>query len=121
MTPRVFVVQRQLRWDEKTQGLVSKFDLEPAREHGELVFLLGSSAAPFSSRSIIADLHRGLEDFGDNDHLLLIGNPCFIGWATAIAADNNDGRVAMLQWSGKDRRYLSVRSSVFDWPGSSED
>lgn len=119
MTPRVFVVQRQLRWDEQAQGLVSKFDLEPAQEHGELVFLLGSNASPFSPRNIIPELHAKLSDFSDDDHLLLIGNPCLIGWATSIAADYNEGRVSLLQWSGKDRRYVSVRASLFDWPQNS--
>ncbi len=115
MTSRVFVVQRQLRWDEQSQGLVSKFDLEPATEHGELVFLLGSNASPFSPKKIIPELHTKLAEFSDHDHLLLIGNPCLIGWAVAIAADYNEGRVSLLQWSGKDHRYVTVRASVFDW------
>lgn len=110
----VYVVQDQRRYDRDTGQYVSKFDLSPAEEHGELRFLLTPTAAPFHPESIMPELWHGLRHYGDGDHLLLVGNPILIGWATAIAADANDGRVSLLQWSGKDRRYIPVSAQVFD-------
>ncbi len=116
----VYVVQNQLRWSHETKGLVEKFDTTPAEEYGELSFLLGSNASPFNPVSVIDELTEKLQAFTDEDHLLLIGNPCLIGFAVAIAADINDGRVRLLQWSGKDRRYIEVDATVFDCSGDGD-
>jgi hypothetical protein len=110
---RVFVVQCQMRWDG--EKLVPKFDLGPAQEFGELVFLLSPSAAPFNSPPIVEELSGKLAGYTDDDYLLLVGNPCLIGMVVALAADANDGRVKMLQWSGRDQRYRVVEAEM--WQG----
>lgn len=121
MGARVFVVQKQMRWDDRKEELVPKFDLETAREHGELVYLLSPNAAPFRPQPIVEELREKLADFGDDDCLLLIGNPCLIGFAVTTAADFNGGRVRLLQWSGKDQRYISVDVDLFpDLPGEQD-
>ena len=112
---RVFVVQDQHRWDPAQSKLIPKFDLTPALEYGTFVHLLGSNASPFKPENIIPELREKLADITNDDHILLIGNPVLIGWTVAIAADMNDGDVNLLQWSGKDRRYISIRAQVYDW------
>lgn len=107
---KVYVVQHQMRWDG--EKLVPKFDLAPAEEHGKLVYLLGPQAGPFNPPSIIEELTRKLEQFTTDDCLLLIGNPCIIGWAVAIAAKVTNGEVKMLQWSGKERAYITIPSKI---------
>lgn len=109
----VHVVQRQLRWDEGRKSLVPKFDLEPAAAFGPLNFLLSPSAAPFNSPPIIAELQAKLAGFSDEDFLLLVGNPCLIGMVVALAADANEGRVKMLQWSGRDTAYKVVSADIY--------
>lgn len=113
---RVFVVQQPLRWDEPSQNLVPKFDLTPARTHGEVVHLLGPKAAPWRPESVIKELQTKLQDFNDDDCLLLTGNPCLIGWAVAVAADINGGRVKLLQWSGKDGKYIPITADLYEDP-----
>ena len=108
---RVFVVQNQHRWDRDNEKFVPKFDLSPAGIHGELVYLLSPTAAPFRPAPVIEELRRKLEDFTSDDALLLVGNPVLIGLAVAVAADYNDGQVNLLQWSGKNRKYLKVEVS----------
>jgi hypothetical protein len=107
---RVFVVQNQHRWDRDKQKFEPKFDLEPAAEFGELTYLLSPTAAPFRPEPVIAELKQKLQDYRDGDHLLLVGNPVLIGFAVALAADANEGRVSLLQWSGKDQRYIAVEA-----------
>lgn len=107
---RVFVVQQQMKFDGELGGLVPKFDVGPAEKFGKIVYLLSPTASPFKPASVIKDLHNKLADFSDKDYLLLTGNPCLIGMACAIAADYNNGHISMLQWSGKDGRYLVVES-----------
>lgn len=108
---KVYVVQNQHRWDANRNEFVPKFDLKAAEQYGELVFLLGPTASPFRPESIIEELQTKLATFTDQDSLLCIGNPLLIGWSTAIAADANEGRVASLQWSGKDQRYVRVAAT----------
>lgn len=109
----VFVVQDHRRYDKATGRFEAVHDLTPAQEYGELRYLLTPTAAPWHPTSVLPDLWAGLKDFCDSDYLLLTGNPILIGWATAVAADMNEGRVKLLQWSGKDRRYTPVESQVF--------
>ena len=109
----VYVIQKQMRYDDRRKGLVSRFNLEPARQYGDLVFLLAATADPFNPEPVLEILRERLEPVTADDYLLLVGNPCLIGWATAIAADRTDGRVNLLQWHARERRYLDVRANVF--------
>lgn len=109
----VYIVQDHRRYNRDTGEYESVHDLAPAEEYGTLKYLLSPTAAPWSPETVLPDLWAGLRDFGDADHLLLTGNPVLIGWATAVAADYNDGRVSLLQWHGRDRRYIPVTAQVF--------
>lgn len=111
---KVFVVQNQHRWDKDKGVFTPKYDLSSAKSYGELVDLLTPTASPFNSEPVVRELREKLAWFGDDDSLLLVGNPVLIGCAVAIAASVNQGRVAMLQWSGTDRRYVRVFVEVFD-------
>jgi len=108
---RVFVVQKQHRWNKETQNFEPKFDLSAAEKFGELVFLLSPTAAPFRPDGIIAELKEKLADYNADDSLLLVGNPILIGFTVAIAADASEGDVSLLQWSGKDNRYINVKAT----------
>lgn len=106
---RVFIVQNQHRWDKDKEKFVPKFDFTPAEEHGELVNLLSPTAAPFRTEEIVEELHQKLRTFNDDDTLLLVGNPVLIGMCLAVAADYNAGNIKVLQWSGKDKRYIPIQ------------
>ena len=105
---RVFIVQDQQK--RRGESLVSKFDFSTAEKFGELVYLLGPSARPFPpNEEIVAELHEKLHDFSPDDYLLLVGNPCLIGWATAIAAHYSGGIVQQLQFSSNPTgHYIDV-------------
>jgi hypothetical protein len=104
----VYVIQDVQRMDRETGLLSSKLDFGPAREFGELSFLLSPTAGPFNPDSIIDELHGKLCDFTGADCLLLVGNPVLIGLAVSIAASYNEGCVNLLQWSGSQRRYIMI-------------
>ncbi len=114
---RVYVVQQPMMRDRSTSELVPKFDLSDAKVFGELVFLLGDRARPWRpndeghlqvSAGILDEIEDRLADFGDDDFLLLTGNPILIGIAAHLAWEINGGRVWFLQWHGRDRRYMVV-------------
>ena len=108
---RVFVIQEQLRWDDREEKLVPRFNLEPAKQYGPLVYLLPATASPHYPREIIRTLQSKLQHARGDEYLLLIGNPCLIGMATAVFAQRTGGVVNMLQWHAREKRYVVVQAT----------
>lgn len=110
----VYVVQQQMRFDPDKRELVPRFpSITKAEQWGPIVYILSPSAHPFNSELVIGDIHIKLQDFNDDDYLLLIGNPGLIGMSTAIAAHYNEGRVNFLQWSGRHNDYTEIKTKIF--------
>lgn len=108
--PNVYVVQNHLRYDPERGELVPRYNISSAEKFGDLKFILNPRATIQRPAEVIAKMDLILQSFRDEDFLLLIGNPVLIGWATAIAAAHNEGRVQLLIWSNKDQHYSPVRS-----------
>lgn len=110
----VYAVQQQMRFDQARGELVPRFSsINKAERWGEIVYLLSPSAHPFNPDLVLGDLHEELSGFCDDDHLLLIGNPGLIGMATALAAYYNEGRVKLLQWSGRHNEYTEIQAKIY--------
>lgn len=112
MVSYVYVVQNHLRYDSEQGELKPRYDISSAEGFGKLRFILNPRATLQRPAEVIAKMSLVLNGFTDSDYLLLIGHPVFIGWATAIAARCNHGRVRLLVWSGKEKRYTSVESAL---------
>lgn len=108
----VWVVQNQMRRSSDNSTMVPRFDFAPAEKYGELRYLLGPSAGPFNPKSIIDELWDKLREFTISDYLVLVGNPCLLAWACAIAADVNDGDLKLLQW-GRGKYQVIEVSDLF--------
>ncbi len=110
----VFAVQQQMRFDQTKKELVPRFtSINKAERWGEIIYLLSPSAHPFNPDLVLGDLHEKLSGFNDEDYLLLIGNPGLIGMATALAAYYNEGRVKLLQWSGRHNEYTEITGRMW--------
>lgn len=107
----VYVVQRQMVLDQRTGKLAPKHNLESARSFGRLEVMLGPSAGPFSAPETIAELRAKLEPYTEDDYLLLVGNPCLIGWAVALASQRSP-RLKILQWSNRHGVYIPVECDL---------
>lgn len=105
---KVYVVQRQLKWDDKREKLIPKFDLSSAEKFGELVYLLGPSASPFTPGPALNELREKMKGVTLDDYILLVGNPCLIGWAVAIACMKTNNVIRMLQWCNRSHEYREV-------------
>lgn len=108
----VYVVQHHLRYDPDLGELVPRYNLQPAERWGKLRFILDSRATVQRPEAVIAKMDLVLQGFTDDDYLLPIGNPVLIGWAMALAAANNEGKVAVLVWSSRDQRYTPAKSRL---------
>lgn len=111
----VYVVQSPRRRDAETGEFKPQFNLEPAAQFGEIRVLLGPEERAFDPPPVLDKLCRGLLHFvPDEDYLLLTGNPSFIGWACAIAAEKHEyGLLQILQWQPLQRCYSPVRAEIF--------
>ena len=108
----VYVVQKPLHKDRDTGQLVPRFDLNPAKVHGKLVFLLGQDVNPFIGlQRPIDELREKLHDFKKGDCVLLVGNPILIGLTVAIATEYCF-EINFLQWNGKERKYVAVSADL---------
>lgn len=111
---RIYVVQNVLRVSYKTGELEPKYDLEPARRWGELIFLLDhtfKSYVPQQVNEAIAQVRQRLTDPGItvDDFILPLGDPSMIGVAIAIAADTLGGRLRILQWDKRRLDYEEIK------------
>jgi len=114
VTARVFIVQQPTGRDRETGAIKPTMDLSPAREYGEPRFVLREWENPFNDfEATAAEVRRVLEgqDFGPDDWLLLVGNPCLIGLVAAEAV-RLTGQLRMLQWNRTDHRYLPVTAQL---------
>lgn len=93
--------------------IVPKLDLSSAAKFGEPVVLLDGRASPFNPKQAAHDIAYGLRDMQEQDFLLLVGNPVFIGLASVAAAEHVDN-LRFLVWSGKEQRYIIVEESNDD-------
>ena len=110
----VYVVQTHMRYDAKMGELVSRYDLRPAERFGRLRFILNQkqTLARVEPRQLISKMDMVLKNYTDLDYLLLIGSPVLIGWATALAAKNNGGRIQQLVWESAQQDYTVVKSCL---------
>ena len=84
----------------------------PARQYGELCLLLPEGDVVLSPGPTTRRLQRALKDFGDQDYLLLMGDPVAIGLACAVASDINQGRFKLLKWDRQSRVYYPVEVNL---------
>lgn len=103
---KVFVVQRPAQYDRKKKGWVNKYDLSPAKEHGELCFLLRPGNI-FRDKigEALERLEKELVDFGPEDHILAVGDPVAIAAAVMVASRRSGGHVSILKFDRHSNRY----------------
>lgn len=111
---RVYIVHQPTGRDRGTGAIKPTMDLSPAREFGELRYILREWENPFNDiDATVAEVRRVLvgEGLGPEDWLLLVGNPCLIAIVAAEAA-RVVGSLRMLQWSRSEHRYLPVTAQL---------
>jgi hypothetical protein len=102
----VYVVQQPAYYDKTRRGWVNKYDLSPAADHGELVFLLRPSNVPKDKLpSMVELLESSMASFSVYDHILPVGDPVAIAAAIMVASSKTNGVVSLLKWDRFDGAY----------------
>ncbi|MEE8608966.1 MAG: hypothetical protein V3S55_15285 [Nitrospiraceae bacterium] len=111
---KVYVVQRPAYYDKVKRGWVNKYDLSPAKEYGELVFLLRpGNIYKDELAGAVVQLLEVLKDFTTEDHLLAVGDPVAIAATVLVAGRMTGGSVSLLKW---DRIAGSYQPYVVSLP-----
>jgi hypothetical protein len=99
---KVFVVQETMR-----------HNVLPAQQFGELHFLLPPQVQiGFSPGPMVNKMRRALQNFNDDDYLLLIGDPAAMGIAAALASEYNGGKFRFLKWDKREMKYYPIAVNI---------
>jgi len=89
-------------------------DFSPAAEYGELVHLLADKDSVFRMDQTLEKLMKSpLKTITSEDFILPVGNPTLIGVTIALAADQLEGNVSVLQWLGKEKEYIPISAKLW--------
>jgi hypothetical protein len=99
----VYVVQKP----DKKKNILS------ATEYGQLNFILSEDEnIMYEPESVISEIKNSLQNFSDDDYLLLIGDPVAIGVATHFALLSNKNNAKILKWDNREYKYYSIKLEV---------
>ena len=88
---------------------VSGRNIASARQYGAFEVLLPSNTnIMLSAAPSVRRMKKILQDYKEEDYLLLIGDPAAIGVACSIAALKNRGRYKILKWDRQEGLYYPV-------------
>ena len=90
-------------------------NITSARQYGDFEVLLPSNTQIMLSASpSIKRMKQSLQDFKDEDYLLLIGDPAAIGVACSVASYYNRGRYNILKWDRQEGTYYPVKIDLHE-------
>lgn len=108
---KVFVVQEPLMRQPQTGDIVRKMDLTPAKEFGDLVFLVDWSSLKngLDTSQLYWDIRNEMQNnqFDEKDFILLIGHPIAMGLAFRVASEMSN-KVQLLDWDRHNNCYNVV-------------
>ena len=111
MSNKVYVIQEL----PGTRLGTPKFNIMGASKFGELVTLLPeNSQIIMSPGPLIFKLRKLLNNFTENDYLLLTGDPAIIGVACSIVSDITNGKYNLLKWDRQERKYYPIKINLYE-------
>jgi hypothetical protein len=108
MRTKVYVIQEVMRRNPRTGDPERVHNLLPALKFGELVFLLDNRRFPISAGPVTAELRAKLAEYTEQDYIVPVGNPVYIGIVCALAAERTGGKFRLLKWDKPTEQYIEV-------------
>ena len=109
--PTVYVIQEIAG----TRDGRPKINIMGAAEFGTFKFLLPElSQIIFSPGPLIFKLRKGLQNYSQQDFLLLTGDPAIIGVACSIVSDITNGKYKLLKWDKQERKYYPIEINLHE-------
>ena len=91
-----------------------KMDVMKALTFGNVKFLYTERAQlVYSTGALVHELRKKLENFDDEDYLLLEGDPSIIATTSAVVADINNGKFKVLNWDRESGKYYPLTVNLY--------
>ena len=111
---KVFIVQRQMFFDEEKGEMIYRFpDVDLATKFGELRIIYSPTTHPFRTRDVIEKAHRVLGSITMDDYFMPIGNVSLVTIASSIISYYLHGKIKLLHWSTRDKDYAQIDCDLF--------
>lgn len=110
--PTVYVPQQPSRFDSATKLWIPTVNIDPAKKYGEIVIMLPPNANRLHTAPLVAALKDVMEDYGDEDYIVAVGDPSLIAAAACIAARKTGGTLRILKWDRMANTYIPVEINV---------
>jgi hypothetical protein len=105
--PRVFIPHVVKKFNRTNPGVPIAFDFSKAERFGELNFILSDDDDVENIEAVTNKIQNALDDFGDNDYLIAVGDPTVIAICAGVAILGQEN-VKMLKWDRHRKDYISV-------------
>lgn len=105
--PKVYFIEEPLR-NKPGVGMIRRVNLAPAEKFGEIQFLLDWTEikdAGGDYRPLVWKIRERM-DYGPEDFIGCVGSMSATALAVAIAAEQNGGRVRLLEWNNDLGDYV---------------
>lgn len=111
---KVYVIHEPMRRNRQTGEMAAVFDLSPAGQFGELVYVLPSHTRPaLDPESVLPQIREVMAGYTADDYIVAVGDPALYCWATALATRATGGIVKLLKWDGRDQVYYPTKAQVY--------
>lgn len=87
-------------------------DLTPAAVYGSLQVVFQSPYISILPAPMVVEAKHTLRNFCDDDYVVAVGDPVAIAITSALAAENNMGRLKLLRWDRRTRQYIEFRVDI---------
>ena len=103
---KVYVLHKAFRW---VSGEREVFDYTPANIYGEVVVVFENHRPPGLAQALprLRDVFR---DYTPADFLVMSGDTDLVVWASVLALKATGGRLTLLKWNNRERRYDPVHA-----------
>jgi len=110
----VFIVQRQMFFDEDKGEMIYRFPgVNLAEKFGELRVIYSPTTHPFKTRDVIEKAHRVLGGITKDDYFMPIGNVSLVAIASSIINHYLCDKIKLLHWSSRDKEYVQIDCNLF--------
>lgn len=110
--PKVYAPQLPSRYDTGLKMWIPSINIDPAKEHGEVVVMLPPNANRLHIMPLVVALREKMADFKPEDSIIAVGDPSLIAIAACIAAKKTGGLLRVLKWDRQTSTYICVEAKI---------
>lgn len=110
--PKVYAPQIPSKFDVATKLWMPSINLDPAKQHGEVVVMLPPNANRLHISPLIVALREQMKDFTAEDYVVAVGDPSLIAAASCLAVKKTGGLLRILKWDRQTSSYIPVEAQV---------